>query len=424
VIMAVVQTLMALSTISPSLSEQFSALVNLAVVTNVIPYIISLSALVVMMKKAGVPQNTYRLNATVMVVAVLYSTYAIYASGKDAVLGGTIVLALTYILYGFLAPRFTTGVAAAGLRTSAHTVGRAAAAVLLALACGALLAPQPAQAQAGGVFQIPDKLLTVGYHADAKPFSYDNESGKPTGFAVEVCQKVFDVAKAELGLADVQQSWVPVTMANRLELMRTKKVQLVCGEPVTLAARKEVAFSIAIYQGGVTALVRADAPAALVRVLSEKPAPSGPLWRGTPTEQLLQSQTLAVVGGTPTEKVVNSALTRLQLPAKVAPVKSYADGMQAVLDRKANVFFAERAVLIDAVKRNPSFADLKVTDRRLSLAPVAIALPRGNEDARLAIDAALSRLYGSDGFRATYAKWFGEPDADTATFFRLSAIPE
>src|SRR3954464_9327271 len=53
VIMGVVQTVMALSTISPSLSEQFSALVNLAVVTNVVPYIISLSALTVMMKGAG-----------------------------------------------------------------------------------------------------------------------------------------------------------------------------------------------------------------------------------------------------------------------------------------------------------------------------------------------------------------------------------
>src|SRR5262245_3705076 len=38
-VMGVVQSLMALMTISPSLSEQFSALVNLAVVTNVIPYI-------------------------------------------------------------------------------------------------------------------------------------------------------------------------------------------------------------------------------------------------------------------------------------------------------------------------------------------------------------------------------------------------
>jgi putrescine:ornithine antiporter len=36
IVMGIVQTLLALSTISPSLSEQFSVLVNLAVVTNVI----------------------------------------------------------------------------------------------------------------------------------------------------------------------------------------------------------------------------------------------------------------------------------------------------------------------------------------------------------------------------------------------------
>jgi putrescine:ornithine antiporter len=37
---------------------------------------------------------------------MLYSTYAIYASGATAVIGGAIVLALTFIIYGFLAPRF------------------------------------------------------------------------------------------------------------------------------------------------------------------------------------------------------------------------------------------------------------------------------------------------------------------------------
>ena len=46
IVLGVVQTLLALMTISPTLSEQFGALVNLAVVTNVIPYIIALSALV------------------------------------------------------------------------------------------------------------------------------------------------------------------------------------------------------------------------------------------------------------------------------------------------------------------------------------------------------------------------------------------
>ena len=51
IILGAVQTLLALSTISPTLSKQFWALVNLAVVTNVVPYIIALSALMVMMQQ-------------------------------------------------------------------------------------------------------------------------------------------------------------------------------------------------------------------------------------------------------------------------------------------------------------------------------------------------------------------------------------
>src|SRR6476660_4207687 len=106
IVLGIVQSGLALSTISPSLSEQFQVLVNLAVVTNVVPYIIALSALMVMMKTASVPETTYRRNVVVAVVAMLYSVYAIYASGKDAVLGGMLVTGLTFVIWGFLAPRF------------------------------------------------------------------------------------------------------------------------------------------------------------------------------------------------------------------------------------------------------------------------------------------------------------------------------
>jgi putrescine:ornithine antiporter len=106
IVLGIVQSGLALSTISPSLSEQFQVLVNLAVVTNVVPYIIALSALMVMMKTASVPETTYRRNVVVAVVAMLYSVYAIYASGKDAVLGGMLVMGLTFVIWGFLAPRF------------------------------------------------------------------------------------------------------------------------------------------------------------------------------------------------------------------------------------------------------------------------------------------------------------------------------
>jgi putrescine:ornithine antiporter len=111
-VLGVVQTLLALSTISPTLSEQFSALVNLAVVTNVIPYIVALSALFVMMKNAHVGAAIYKRNVVVGVLAMGYSVFAIYASGKDAVLGGMLVLAVAYVIWGFLATRFNTAAVA------------------------------------------------------------------------------------------------------------------------------------------------------------------------------------------------------------------------------------------------------------------------------------------------------------------------
>ena len=79
---------------------------NLAVVTNVLPYIISLSALIIMMKSAGVSPGKYQFNVAIALIAMLYSTYALYASGHSAVMGGMLVTAIAFIIWGFIAPRF------------------------------------------------------------------------------------------------------------------------------------------------------------------------------------------------------------------------------------------------------------------------------------------------------------------------------
>ncbi len=107
VILGVIQSVMALSTMSPNLSEQFSALVNLAVVTNVVPYLVALSALPVMMQVARVGGPKFRRNVAVTVVGMVYSGYVIYASGKDAVFGGMLVWALAFMIWAFIAYRFT-----------------------------------------------------------------------------------------------------------------------------------------------------------------------------------------------------------------------------------------------------------------------------------------------------------------------------
>jgi putrescine:ornithine antiporter len=425
IVMGIVQTAMALSTISPTLSEQFNALVNLAVVTNVLPYIISLSALTVIMQKAGVTGGQYKLNNTVAVIATLYSTYAIYASGKDAVLGGMLVLGITYIIWGFIAPRFTAGRPAAARVSSGAAAAVVAAFTITFLA--ALLLPPPAVA-AEPVTTLASIKKTakvkLGYHADARPFSFRDESGNAAGYTVDLCQKIAEQVKTDLGLSSLAVEWVPVPIEGRFGAVRDGKVDLLCGaDTVTLSRRKEVSFSIPIYLGGIGALLRSDALAGLSKALSERAGPSGPLWRGTPTEQLLQVQTFAVVGGTTSEKVLAERLGTFQLSAKVVTVKDYASGVQAVVDRKASVFFGDRPILLDAAKRAAA-GELKVHERRFTDELLALALRRGDEEFRLEVDRTLSRLYRSPEFRAEYSKWFGEPDERASAFRRLIALPE
>lgn len=108
IVCGILQTLLALSTISPNASEQFGKLVSLAAVTNLIPYVTALTSLLVMMYKADVGPSVFSRNTVVLLIAMAYSFYAIYASGKDAVFGATLVLAVGYLLYGFVAKRFAT----------------------------------------------------------------------------------------------------------------------------------------------------------------------------------------------------------------------------------------------------------------------------------------------------------------------------
>jgi putrescine:ornithine antiporter len=409
IVMGVVQSAMALSTISPTLSEQFSALVNLAVVTNVIPYIIALSALIVMMQKAGVDESTYRRNVAVAVVAMLYSTYAIYASGASAVLGGTVVMAIGFVIYGFLAPRFVI----------AASKGAQVAAVLALV----LLAAAPARAGALDRIRETGKLR-LGVRSDARPFSYQDESGKAAGYSVALCQKVVDAAKAELGLAQLAAEYVQVGSEDRFEAVRQGKIDLLCGvSTATLERRKQVAFSIPIFPSGIGALMRSDAPERVKAALEGREPPYRPRWRATLAE-VLEKRILSAETGTTTAAWLADRRKTLDVSAEIAPVQGFQEGVDRVLSRRSDVFFADRALLLDVAARSPSSRDLIVLDRQYTHEPIALALPRGDEDFRLLVDRALSHVFRSPEIGQIYAQSFGEPDASALAFFGFVALPD
>ena len=100
------QTLLSLMTISPSLNKQFNVLVDLAVVTNVIPYLLSMAALAVLLKAENVASQKYKTTVFVAFIGSLYSIYALYAAGEQAMLYGSIVTFIGWTLYGFVSYKF------------------------------------------------------------------------------------------------------------------------------------------------------------------------------------------------------------------------------------------------------------------------------------------------------------------------------
>lgn len=289
-----------------------------------------------------------------------------------------------------------------------------------------LLFAEAAPAHAATLDRIKQSAkITLGYRADARPFSYRDDAGKAAGYSVALCEKVVEQVKAELGLPMLAAEWVQVAMEERFSSVQQGKVDLMCGaETETLAIRKDVSFSVPIFPSGIGALLRADALPALRELLAEGHPPPHPVWRGSPAQALLQQTTVSILAGTTSVAWLASRLDALEVSANVVPVESSQAGVRRVIDRSSDVFFGDRPILLDAAARGASAGSLIVLDRLFTYEPIALALQRNDDDFRLVVDRSLSRLFVSKEIPGLYTKWFGEPDPSVVTFFRQTALPE
>ncbi len=295
--------------------------------------------------------------------------------------------------------------------------------LLIAVLATALQSVAPAHAESTLERVRQAGKLTLGYRMEAQPFSYRDEAGKPAGYSVAICTQVAERLKADLRLPALPVEWVAVTLEDRFQAIQQGRVDLLCdAASATLSRRKEVSFSIPIFPGGVGALLRTDAPSGLQDVLAGRP-PAGPIWRGNPA-QILRAKTFSAVTGTTGASWLAERMYTLRIDAKAVPVSDYESGIRRVIDRSSDAFFGERAILLDAARRGPSARNLIVLDRQFTHEPIALALPRGDEDFRLAVDAALSRLLRSPSFSDIYTRSFGKLDESTRAIVLSSALPE
>jgi polar amino acid transport system substrate-binding protein len=289
---------------------------------------------------------------------------------------------------------------------------------LFVFACLALLCAIPASAAT--LDRIRDTArIRLGYLPDARPFTFKGASGTPEGYGVQVCEAIVLQIRMQLGLPDIAVDWVEVNANNRFSEVQQGDVDLLCvPASETLTHRKLVAFSLPVFAGGQRAVLRADASPALRHTLAGD-RPDKPVWRGSPAARLLADTSYAVVSGTSSEAWLKERGSTLGIKAKVTQVPDYRSGIQAVLDRKVDVFFGDRAVVLGAIddaKRD----QLVVVDRLFTHEQAGLALARGDDDFRLAVDTALTTIYPSQNFADLYKRWFGPLDDKARTFFLWS----
>jgi ABC-type amino acid transport substrate-binding protein len=253
------------------------------------------------------------------------------------------------------------------------------------------------------------KTILLGYRDSSLPFSFANQNRQPAGYSVDLCNRVVEDLRRDLKLPELQAKWVPVTVETRVGAVMTGNVDLECGSTTnTLSRQEQVDFSLTTFITGASMLALA----------------------GTDVGTELGGIRIAVIPGTTTDALIKDAMARGGAGANRAQllaVKDHADGLAALMNKTADVYATDRAILIGLVLSTPDPQRFALLDRFLSYEPYALMLRRGDPAFRLAVNRALARLYRSGQVIDIYAKWFGQwgaPSALTIGMYAIEGLPE
>ena len=248
----------------------------------------------------------------------------------------------------------------------------------------------PAAAQSGTLEKIRKQgAITMGYVEGSAPFSSTDAAKQPQGYSVDLCREIASSIRAQLGLASLETRWVALTIQNRLEAVKSGRVDIECSTTTwTLSRQADVDFSLITFVDGGSILTRVESEAGRLSDFGGK--------------------RIAVITGTTTEKALKENLERRSIKAEVVTVKTREAGLQLLDSRKVDGFASDRIVLIGVVLTSKTRGAFKLLDEDFSIEPYALALPRGDFEYRLAVNRALARLYRTGEIQSIYDRWLGK----------------
>ena len=266
-----------------------------------------------------------------------------------------------------------------------------------------------AAASAAGA-QTLDKIrksgsITLGYRPDAVPFSFVGQGERPSGFSIDICERVVDGLRRSLKLPALKAVWTPVTAQDRIDQVAAGKIDLECGTTtVTLGRQARVDFSLITFLDGGAFLAR------------------GAQGSGPRSPRDIGSARIGVSAGTTTEKALRRLIADNGTGAEVVTMPNHVEGINQLIAGKIQMYAADRTVLIGLAINAGREAPLQLLDIMFSYEPYALVLRR-DADFRLAVNRELAQVFREGEIVAIYRKWFGQFGEPYASAF-LSHVPE
>ena len=289
-----------------------------------------------------------------------------------------------------LARRAMAGVALAAALAAACFAPAARAKPKASSAAEAAVAPD-----APGPHPVLDRIRATGrivlaHRVGSVPFAYYDADRHPIGYAVDLCKDLAETVRRHLGLKALQVDYVPVTTANRMQVIEDGKADLECGTTTNTAERRQkVAFTVPHYITGSRYLVRADSP---IGELDQ-----------------FEDHVLLVTTGSVQFKQIDQANRDRLMHIRIEPVADNARAVQMVADGQADGFALDDVQLYGLIAESPDPRRFKVVGKFLTIEPLAIMLGRNDPAFKHVVDEEMKRLIRDGQAEALYDKWFMKP---------------
>lgn len=287
------------------------------------------------------------------------------------------------------------------------------AVVVAGLIAMSTLTTQSAVAESSLEKIVANKTFSIAYREESVPFSFIDSSGKPQGYAIDVCLKIAEAIKTEFKLDKLDIKFVPITPQTRIPLIANGTANVECSSTtITTGRMKQVEFLAPIFITGTKLMVRKGS--------------------GITKIEDLEGKTLLSLAGTTNEKAAQAEIAKRGLKVNMVKVKDHPQALLNLEQGRADAYTSNDVVLygIRTMAKNPG--DYEIVGPFYSYDPFSIMIPKNDTDFRALALRVMSNLYTSGEIFTMYKQWF-EPGPtninlpmsdDLKNALRLNAFPD